>query len=132
MNAPHTYTFDCARDGDIFSSEYICETLDEAWEKAVAEINATWGPLTGEIYETWDDMTADMDGAAIIEHPAVMAPRIPQSEMDALRGLIGQISRMTTQAEAQADGCEDLGNDEAMDGLIRRARAVAASMGGEA
>lgn len=82
-----TYTFDCARDGDLFREEFICADREQAETMAVAAINAAWGKSIGSTYATWDDMASDMDGCDIIEHPAVMAPRITLSMLDWLYGM---------------------------------------------
>lgn len=62
----------------------------------------------------------DMVGSSCEDHAKIIAAA------PAMRSLVDQIARMTTTDEA--DG-QDLDNDQAMNGLIRRARAIANDTG---
>lgn len=85
-----TYTFDCARDGDLYSEDFVCESIDDAQEAAVAAINANWRMS----YKDWDEMGGDMDGCDIIEHEAVMADRQPVATVQLYRRLADGLSDM--------------------------------------
>lgn len=78
-----TFTFDACRDGNLYGEEFIAGTREEAERQAVAALNDDWH----ENYASYEDMAEDMDGCAIIEHPAIMAPRLPQDTIDRYRRL---------------------------------------------
>lgn len=85
-----TFTFDCASDGSLYGEDFICETMEQAEQAAVAAINANWG----EGFATYRQMKMHMAGCAIIEHPAIMAPRLPQDTVTRYRSLAALMREM--------------------------------------
>jgi hypothetical protein len=88
-----TFEFSIARDGETFAEDFAAENRDVAELDIVVRINEVWHTD----YATFDDLTADSDGFDLIEHPAVMAQRIPLATMTLYRRLADGLSNMVEE-----------------------------------
>ena len=109
-------------DGSLFSETVEAQSLEDAEAFAIERLCEAWGEDYGP-HTTLDDLG---DAASVTEYAAEDYARDAAAEMLAF---VEQISRMTSATEADR---QDLDNDLAMDGLIVRARALAAKARGEA
>jgi hypothetical protein len=98
-----TFQFDCARSGDMFGDDIIAETETEAQAGAVDLINSHWR----ERYSDWDDMAEDMDGCVLIEHPAIMAQRLPLATISTYRTLVRGLRDMIDGQRLTEADCPD-------------------------
>lgn len=105
------WAYAAARDGGMLTGYVHADTDAEARRIAMEEARE---------YHCPDEDAAEFDESCLDGFTIEEAPDRIAGDLEAL-ALIGQIARMTLSAEA--DGV-DLGNDLAMDGLIRRARAI--------
>lgn len=110
-----------ACDGGLFSETIEANSLADAEAFAIERLCEAWGETYGPD-TTLDDLG---DHASVREFDAEDYMRDAADEM---LKFVDQISRMQLTGEAPET---DLGNDEAMDDLIRRARALAATARGE-
>lgn len=88
-----TYVIDVTKDGDIWTYEGEHCSVEDAKAEALGALRFNWG---GD-WADWDDMAGDVDGTCIIEHPDVMAPRLPASTVEAYRRLADGLSDMVEE-----------------------------------
>lgn len=85
-----TYTIDVWQDVSIWTWEGVAKSEKEAEAAAVEELNQDWD----RDYADMDAMRADMDGVALIAHPAVMADREPLARFEAKAELVATIQSL--------------------------------------
>jgi hypothetical protein len=113
------YLIEGSCDGSLFAESIEAPNREEAEAAAVERLCEAWG----ESGETLDDLG---DCAMVSEYSADDYARDAGPE---LLAFVQQIARMCTTTEAKG---VDLGNDDAMDGLITRARKLSAVAEGRA
>jgi hypothetical protein len=112
------YLIEGSCDGGLFAESVDALTLEDAEAFAVERLCEAWGVDFDE-----DTTLNDLgDAASVREYTRADCAK---DAAETLLAFVEQISRMTTQAEA--DG-RDLDNDTAVDGLIARARTILADM----
>lgn len=79
VDKPRTYVIDVWEGESIWTWEGVATTDEEAEEAAVEALNEAWD----RDYADMDAMRQEVDGVAVIPHPAVMADREPQEAFDA-------------------------------------------------
>lgn len=87
---PRTFTFDYARDGDMFGEDIVANSLGEAEQKAVEALNRSWGTS----YADWDAMAEDSDGCTLGDLGDLMAERLPLDTVTLYRRLADGLSDM--------------------------------------
>ena len=115
------YLIEGSCDGQLFAETIEASSDEQAEQMAVARLCKAWGEFHGP-QTTLDDLG---DSASVREYEA--ADYAADAAPDLL-AFVEQVGRMQTTVEA--DGA-DLGNDEAMNGLIQKARTLAAAARGE-
>jgi hypothetical protein len=102
-----TFELTIARDGETFAEDFLAENRDCAELDIVVRINEVWSTD----YATFDDLTADCDGYDLIEHPAVMAQRIPLATMELYRSLAEQVLTIVEDYRESGSAIEQEGYD---------------------
>jgi hypothetical protein len=79
-----SFTIDVWEGESIWSWDGVAGSEDEAREAALAQINEDWE----REYPDWAELAMDVDGTALMEHPAVMAPRLPLALLEQVEGFL--------------------------------------------
>jgi hypothetical protein len=111
-----TYTIDVWQDESIWTWEGVASSEAEAEEAAVEQLNQDWE----RDYADMAAMRADMDGVALIRHPAVMADREPLARFEAKRDLADLVRNMLGDDRLAGLGPDDR---QALSDLVDAARA---------